>query len=83
MKTLVWTTITYGAEGQTLKSEERKCIQAAELLYYRRLMHVSWKDMKKNTDILTELNTKHELFGAKVKRKRIYFGHMARNKTVP
>ena len=80
MKTLVWTTITYGAEGWTLKSEEKKRIQAAEMFCYRKLMHVSLKDRKKNINILTELNTERELFGAIVKRKMTYFGHMARNK---
>ena len=60
----MWTTISYGAEGWTLKSEEKKRIQPAEMFCYRRLIHVSWKDRKKNTDILTDLNTERELFGA-------------------
>ena len=80
MKTLVWTTMTYGAEGWTLKAEEKKRIQAAEMFCHRRLLNVSWKDKRRNVDILNELKTERELFGAIVKRKMTYFGHMARNK---
>ena len=68
MKTLVWTTITYGAEGWTLKVEEKKRIQASEMFCYKRLLHISWKDRIKNSDILNRLNTKRELFGNVVKR---------------
>ena len=80
MKTLAWTTMTYGAEGWTLKAEEKKRIQAAEMFCYRRLQNVSWKDKRRNVDILKELKTERELFGAVVKRKMTYFGHTARNK---
>ena len=47
---------------------------------YRRLLHISWKDRIKNSDILNRLNTKRELFGNVVKRKMTFFGHMSRNK---
>ena len=45
----------------------------------RRLQNVSWKDKRRNVDILKELKTERELFGAVVKRNMTYFGHMARN----
>ena len=44
MKTLVWTTIIYGAEGWTLRADEKKKIQAAEMWCYRRLANVTWKE---------------------------------------
>ena len=79
MKTLVWRAMTYGAEAWTLKAEEKKRIQAAEMFCCRRLQNVSWKDKRRNVDILKELKTERELFGAVVKRNMTYFGHMARN----
>ena len=82
MKTLVWTTITYGAEGWTLKTDDKKKIQAAEMWCYRRLANVSWKDKRTNRSILEELNTHRELFGLVVKRKMTYFGHMSRNRNL-
>lgn len=80
MKTPMWTTIIYGAEGWTLKAKEKKHIQAAEMFCQRRLLNVSWKDKRRNVNILNELKTERKLFGAIVKRKMTYFGHMARNK---
>ena len=68
MKVLVWTTITYGAEGWTLRAEEKKKIQAAEMWCYRRLLNLSWKDKRTNKSILNELNIERELFGQVVKR---------------
>ena len=47
MKTIVWTTMTYGAEGWTLKTEDKQRVQAAEMWCYRRLLNVTWKDKKK------------------------------------
>ena len=44
MKTLVWTTITYGAEGWILRAYDKKKIQAAEMWCYRRLANLTWKE---------------------------------------
>ena len=82
MKVLVWTTITYGVEGWTLRAEEKKKIQAAEMWCYRRLLNLSWKDKRTNKSILNELNIERELFGQVVKRKLTYFGHMSRNQNL-
>ena len=82
MKVLVWTTVTYGAEGWTLKSEVRKKIQAAEMWFHFRLLNVTHKDRKTNVSILKDLNTERELFGLVVKRKLSHFGHLSRKKNL-
>ena len=82
MKVLVWTTVTYGAEGWTLKSEEKKRIQAAEMWLHRRLLNVTYKDRKTNVSVLKDLNTERELFGLVVKRKLSHFGHLSRKKNL-
>ena len=82
MKVLVWTTVTYGAEGWTLKSEEKKKIQAAEMWFHRRLLNVTYKDRKTNVSVLQDLKTSRELFGQVVKRKMTYFGHLSRKKNL-
>ena len=58
MKVLVWTTMTYGAEGWTLWADEKKRIQAAEMWCYRRLLNVTHKDRRTNDSILSDLKTK-------------------------
>ena len=82
MKVLVWTVMTYGAEGWTLRSDEKKRIQAAELWCFRRLLNVTYKDRRTNVSILENLNTNCELYGIVVKRKMSYFGHMSRKKNL-
>ena len=82
MKVLVWTTMTYGAEGWTLRADEKKRIQAAEMWCYRRLLNVTYKDRRTNESVLSDLKTKRELFGVVVKRKMSYFGHMSRKKNL-
>ena len=52
MKVLVWTTITYGAEGWSLKADDIKKIKAAEMWCYRRLLNVTFKDRRTNLSIL-------------------------------
>ena len=41
MKVLVQTTIAYGAEGWTLREEQKEKIQAAEMWGCRRLLNAS------------------------------------------
>ena len=79
MKVLVWTTVNYGAEGWTLRAEEKKKIQSAEMWFYQRLLNISWKHKRTHNSILEELNVKRELFGNIVKRKLTFFGHTIRN----
>ena len=82
MKVLVWTVMSYGAEGWTLRSDERKRILAAEMWCYKRLLNVTHKDRRTNVSILEELNVERELYGIIVKRKMSYFGHMSRKKNL-
>ena len=63
LKVLVWTTVMYGAEGWTLRQEEKKKIQAAEMWFYRILINVTWRQRRTNESILEELKVKRELFG--------------------
>lgn len=80
MKCLVWTIMTYGAEGWTIKDKDKKKILAAEMWFYRRMMRISWKEKRTNEDILKELNIKRELLQSITKKKLIFLGHVCRNK---
>ena len=80
LKCLVWTVMTYGAEGWTLRQQDIKHIEAAEMWLYRRLLRVKWDDRRTNVSILEELKVKRELVGIVKKRKLAFFGHAIRNK---
>ena len=57
VRSLVWTVLTYGAEGWTLTKADEKRIQSAELWIYRRMLRVSWTEHRTDDCILTELGT--------------------------
>ena len=80
MKVLVWTTLNYGAEGWTLKAEDRKKIMSAEMWMYQRMLNLTWRDKRTHVSILDQLKVKRELFGNIVKRKLTFFGHIMRSK---
>ena len=81
MKVLIWTTITYGAEGWSLKADDINKIKAAEMWCYRRLLNITFKDRRTNVSVLEQLDTNRQLYGIVVKRKLNYFGHMSRSKS--
>ena len=81
MKVLIWTTITYGAEGWSLKADDINKIKAAEMWCYRRLLNITFKDRRTNVSVLEQLDTNRQLYGIVVKRKLSYFGHMNRSKS--
>ena len=78
VRSLVWTVLTYGAEGWTLTKADEKRIQSAELWIYRRMLRVSWTEHRTDDSILTELGTTRQLLVFVVRRKLSFFGHTIR-----
>ena len=75
VRSLVWTGLTYVAEGWT----DGKRIQSAELWSYRRMLPFSWTEHRTDDSILTELGTTRQLLGFVVRRKLSFFGHTIRD----
>ena len=63
VRSLVWTVLTYGAEGWTLTKADETMIESAELWIYRRILRVSWTEHRTDESIPTELNTTRQLLG--------------------
>ena len=78
VRSLVWTVLTYGAEGRTLTTAGEKWIHSAELSIYRRILRVTWTAHKTDESILIELCTTRQLLGFVVRRKLSFFGHTIR-----
>ena len=79
VKALIWPVITYGAEGWTLKKDDERRLEAAEMWCYRRLLRITWTEKRTNKSILDELQTRRELLAQIIKRKMSFFGHACRN----
>ena len=54
VKALIWPVITYGAEGWTLKKDDERRLEAAEMWCYRRLLRISWMEKRTNKSILDD-----------------------------
>ena len=72
---LVFPVVRYGCESWTIKTAERRRIDAFELCW-RRLLRVSWTVKRSNQSILKEINPEYSLEGLMLKLKLQYFGHL-------
>ena len=61
VQSLVWTVLTYGAEGWTMTKANEKRSASAELCIYRRMLRVCWTEHRTQESILRELNTTRQL----------------------
>ena len=79
LKCLVWPVMLYGCEAWTMKKEDERRVEAAELWFYRRVLRVKWTDRRSNESILNELGTTRKLLVLIQRRKLKYVGHAVRN----
>ena len=56
-KCYIWSTLLYGAETWTLSKATVKKLEAFEMLTYRRIMKISWKEYKSNEEVLSMINS--------------------------
>ena len=52
VRSLVWTVLTYGAEGWPLKKADEKRIESAEMWIYHRMLRVSWTEHRTDESII-------------------------------
>ena len=71
--------ILYGAESWTIKKADRKTIDAFELWCLRKLLGVTYLDMKRNIEIIDIIQPKINLESRIVKAALSFFGHVVRS----
>ena len=76
VKTMVFPVVMYGCESWTVKTAERRRIDAFELWCWRRLLRVPWTARRSNQSILKEISPGCSLEGLMLKLKLQYFGHL-------
>lgn len=78
LSTLVFPIFAYGSESWTIKTADRRRIDAFEMWCWRRMLRIPWTDYRTNTSILNELRIKDRL--STICRRRIlqFFGHISR-----
>ena len=78
VKAMVFPVVMYGCESWTVKTTERRRIDAFELWCWRRLLRVPRTARRSNRSILKEISPGISLEGMMLKLKLQYFGHLIR-----
>ena len=78
VKAMVFPVVMYGCESWTVKTAERRRIDAFELWCWRRLLRGPWTARRSNQSILKEISPGCSLEGMMLKLKLQYFGHLMR-----
>jgi len=79
VKTLVWSVLLYCCETWTLRTEERRRLEAFEMWVWRKLLKISWKDKVTNEEVLMRVGEKRQLMDMISKRKKNWIGHVLRH----
>jgi len=56
----VWPAALYGSELWTLKANDIDKLKAFEMMCYRRMLRISWKDHRTNEYVLNEIGADME-----------------------
>ena len=78
VKAMVFPVVMLGCENWTVKTAERRRINAFDLWCWRRLLRVPWTARKSNQSILKEIGPGCSLEGMMLRLKVQYFGHLMR-----
>ena len=78
VKAMVFPVVMYGCESWTVKTAERRRIDAFEVWCWRRLLRVPWTARTSNQSILKEISPGISLEGMMLKLRLQYFGHFTR-----
>ena len=76
VKAMVFPVVMYRCESWTVKTAERRKIDAFELWYWRRLLRVPWTARRFNQSILKEIGPGCSLQGLMLKLELQFFGHL-------
>ena len=76
VRAMVFPVVMYGCESWTVKTAERRRIDAFELWCWRRLLRVPWTARRSIQSILKEVSPGISLEGMMLKLKLQYFGHL-------
>ena len=80
LRTFIFPVATYGCETWTLSKTAAKKINAFEMKCYRKILRISWKEKKRNSDIINTLKIPEcWLLNTIAKRKLHLFGHIKRH----
>ena len=78
LKCFVWSVLMHGCETWTLTAKIRKNIEAAEMWFYRRILHIPWTALQTNETVLQKMGHERKLLCCIEQRQIKFLGHAKR-----
>ena len=82
IKAYVWSILLYVCETWTITTRNMTKLQSFEMWAYRKMMKISWREKKRNEEVLTLADEQLYIIPTIKKRKITYFGHMIRRNNI-
>ena len=82
LKCFVWSVLLYGCETWTLTTKTKQRIEAVEMWFYRRILHIPWTAHQTNEKVLQKMNQKRNLLRCIEKRQLEFVGHVIRKEKI-
>ena len=68
--------IMYNSQTWTMKEEQKRKLRVFEMTVLRKICGVTWKDRRRNVDILNELSIERDIISVVQCWRLTYFGHV-------
>ena len=79
VKCYIFATLLYGAETWTISKSSEIRIRSFEMWVHRRMLKISWKEMKTNMEVLSLVGPNKSIVSIIKERKIRYCGHLLRH----
>ena len=76
LKSFVWSIALYGCETWTIGVQEKRRLEASEMLCYRRMLKVRWIDHVTNQEVLNKIGEGRNVWQNLKKRRDKFVGHI-------
>ena len=70
----MWSVATYASETWTMKTEDKRKVEALEMWIWRKCENISWRDKTSNDEVLRRVNEERGMLKAITKRKKSWVG---------
>ena len=79
IKTVIWSTLLYGAESWTLKKEDARRLESCEIWLSRKVLNITWSDKVCNEEVLRRVGEERAIISVINRRQKVCLGHTLRH----
>jgi len=82
VKTLIWSTVLYAAETQTMRKVDILRLESFEMWIWRRLMKISWTEHRSTQEVLDIMDENRNLMNTIRQIQKNWLGHVLRTESL-